>query len=160
MRKATVPTISMLVVLSMLGIGATVYAHCQIPCGIYDDPARVTALAEHITTIEKSMKQINAAGTNANQSVRWVLNKEKHADELASIVTYYFMAQRIRPAGDVGSAAYNKYIKELTLLHQLLQTSMKAKQTTDLAHVTKLKSLLHDFSASYLGVHSHAGHTH
>jgi nickel superoxide dismutase len=160
MRKAMVPRISMLVFLSMLGIGATVYAHCQIPCGIYDDPARVTAMAEHITTIEKSINQINASGTNTNQSVRWVMNKEKHADELANIVTYYFMAQRIKPGGQVGSAAYNKYIKELTLLHQLLQTSMKAKQTSDLAQVTKLKSLLHDFSDSYLGVHSHAEHTH
>ncbi len=35
-----------------------VYSHCQIPCGIYGDPARFDMLAEHITTIEKSMKQI------------------------------------------------------------------------------------------------------
>ena len=158
MRKATVSRISTLIVLSMLGIGATVYAHCQIPCGIYDDPARLTAMAEHIKTIEKSMNQINASGTNTNQSVRWVMNKEKHADELASIITYYFMAQRIKPSAQVGTEAYAKYIKQLTQLHQLLQTSMKAKQTADLTHVAKLKSLLHGFSDSYLGVH--AGHTH
>ncbi len=158
MRKVMYPKISMLIILSLLGIGATVYAHCQIPCGIYDDPARITAMAEHITTIEKSMNQINASGTNANQSVRWVLNKEKHADELANIVTYYFMAQRIKSNTKVNSEAHTKYIKELTLLHQLLQTSMKAKQTTDLAQIAKLKSLLHDFSDSYLGVH--AGHAH
>lgn len=158
MRKATVSRISVLIVLSMLGIGATVYAHCQIPCGIYDDPARLTAMAEHITTIEKSMKQINASGTNTNQSVRWVLNKEKHADELADIITYYFMAQRIKPSAQVGSEAHTKYIKQLTQLHQLLQTSMKAKQTTDLAHVAKLKSLLHDFHHAYLG--ETGDHTH
>jgi len=158
MRKAMHPRISMLIILSMLGIGATVYAHCQIPCGIYDDPARVTAMAEHITTIEKAMNQINGPGTSTNQSVRWVMNKEKHADELSDIITYYFMAQRIKPSDEIGSAAYTKYIKELTLLHQLLQTSMKAKQTTDLAQVTKLRSLLHDFSDSYLG--AAAGHTH
>ena len=29
--------------------------------------------------------------------VRWVVNKEVHADELSDIVTYYFMAQRIKP---------------------------------------------------------------
>ena len=158
MRKATVSRISTLIVLSMLGLGATVYAHCQIPCGIYDDPARFTAMAEHITTIEKSMKQINASGTNTNQSVRWVLNKEKHADELANIITYYFMAQRIKPSTQSNKEAYSKYIKELTLLHQLLQTSMKAKQTTDPAQITRLKSLLHTFSDSYLG--AHAGHSH
>ena len=33
-------------------------AHCQIPCGIYDDAARITMMEEHVTTIEKSMKQI------------------------------------------------------------------------------------------------------
>lgn len=158
MRKAMYPRLSMLIILSMLGIGATVYAHCQIPCGIYDDPARITAMAEHITTIEKSIKQINGPGTSTNQSVRWVMNKEKHADELANIITYYFMAQRIKPSAQADSAAYAKYIKELTLLHELLQTSMKAKQTADLAQVTKLKSLLHDFSDSYLGLH--AGHSH
>jgi nickel superoxide dismutase len=158
MRKAMYPKISMLIILSMLGIGATVYAHCQIPCGIYDDPARVTAMAEHIKTIEKSMNQINASGTSTNQSVRWVMNKEKHADELANIITYYFMAQRVKPSAQVGSDAYKKYVKELTRLHQLLQTSMKAKQSTDLAHVARLKALLHEFSDSYLG--AAAGHTH
>lgn len=34
------------------------WAHCQIPCGIYDDAARFKALAEHITTIEKSITEI------------------------------------------------------------------------------------------------------
>ena len=70
MRNTKSPMIAMLAILSLLGIGATVYAHCQIPCGIYNDPARFTDMADHITTIEKSMNQINAAGTSANQSVR------------------------------------------------------------------------------------------
>ena len=159
MKKRTrFAAISTLTIITLLSIGATVYAHCQIPCGIYDDPARFTAMAEHITTIEKSMNQINASGTKTNQSVRWVLNKEKHADELANIITYYFMAQRIKPSAQSNKAAYGKYIKEITLLHQLLQTSMKAKQTTDLAQITELRSLLHSFSDSYLG--AHAGHSH
>ena len=33
-------------------------AHCEIPCGIYGDKMRIHMLKEHITTIEKSMKQI------------------------------------------------------------------------------------------------------
>ena len=57
-------------------------AHCEIPCGIYDDQMRTKLIAEHATTIEKSMKEIQAA-PNQNQAVRWVMNKEKHADELA-----------------------------------------------------------------------------
>jgi len=50
------------VVLAILGLvtafASIVYSHCQIPCGIYDDSVRFDMLAEHITTIEKSMKQI------------------------------------------------------------------------------------------------------
>ena len=155
MRKGTCPQIALLVVLCSLGIVATAYAHCQIPCGIYDDPARITAMTEHIKTIEKSMQQIKTLSGHSpqdnNQIVRWVMNKEKHADELAEIITYYFMAQRIKPAADVESEAYTKYVHELTLLHQMLQASMKSKQSVELAHVQELRSLLQKFGESYLG---------
>ena len=33
-------------------------AHCEIPCGIYDDEAGIKQLLEHVTTIEMSMNQI------------------------------------------------------------------------------------------------------
>jgi len=122
---------------------ATVRAHCQIPCGIYDDQMRINLMEEHVATIEKSMKQIEAAA-NQNQTVRWVLNKDKHADELSEIVTYYFMAQRIKPGSE-------GYAVKLGQLHEILVYSMKAKQTTDLAHVEKLKTLIHDFAHSYMG---------
>jgi nickel superoxide dismutase len=38
----------------------TAFAHCEIPCGIYDDHARIHMILEHVTTIEKSMNQITA----------------------------------------------------------------------------------------------------
>ena len=150
---------------SLIGIGAlalsltllagSVRSHCQVPCGIYDDPARFALLAEHITTIEKSMKEIVKLSAEAkpdhNQIVRWVNNKDAHADELAHIVTYYFMAQRVKPAGAEDAPAHAAYVKKLTLLHGLLVSAMKAKQTTDLAHVTWLRALLAEFRAAYLG---------
>lgn len=142
-------TVKSVIVLFALGIAAaTVQAHCQIPCGIYDDQMRIHLMEEHVTTIEKSMKQIEAAESQ-NQTVRWVLNKEKHADELSEIVTYYFMAQRIKPGCE-------EYAVKLAQLHEILVTSMKAKQTTDLAHVEKLKELIHSFEHSYMGeAHKH-----
>lgn len=124
--------------------GGSALAHCQVPCGIYDDAVRVTLLKEHVATIEKSMKQIQAA-TDTNQSVRWVLNKDKHADELAEIVTYYFMAQRIKAGSD-------NYAKNLELLHGMLVQSMKAKQTTNLEHTANLSELIHQFEHSYMGL--------
>jgi nickel superoxide dismutase len=147
-------------VLVALAIFASiVYSHCQIPCGIYDDPARFVTLAEHIATIEKSMNQINELSQeskpNFNQIVRWVQNKDSHADELSEIVTYYFMAQRIKPADKADAEAYQQYVKQLTLLHQMLVYSMKAKQTTDLANVEKVRALLAEFRAAYLGEGEH-----
>jgi nickel superoxide dismutase len=140
---------------SAVVFGSLAYSHCQIPCGIYDDEARIKMIAEHITTIEKSMKLIeelsNQDEINANQIIRWVNNKEAHADELTHIITHYFMAQRIKIASEGNVQEYRKYIKRLTLLHEMLVTTMKAKQTTDTANVAKLRTLLKQFHKAYTG---------
>lgn len=150
-------TMSMLVAAGVGMMSLTqALGHCQIPCGIYDDPARFTALVEHLTTIEKSMNQINelSAGepaSHVNQLVRWVTNKEDHADEFTEIVTYYFMAQRVKPAAPSDAAAYEKYVTQVTLLHRMVVTAMKCKQTTDLENVKALRELVAAFKKSYLG---------
>lgn len=137
--------------LLVLGSAAVVGAHCEIPCGIYDDQLRANLIAEHITTIEKSMKSIleleKASPVNYNQIVRWVVNKEKHADEIQHIVTQYFMTQRIKPKSE-------HYDEQLSLLHQMLLSAMKCKQTTDLKETENLRSLLKMFEKSYFG-HTH-----
>jgi len=156
MRKSVRKQVLAVVILATVVIVASIaYSHCQIPCGIYDDEARFGAITEHITTIEKSMKEIERLSAevkpNMNQIVRWVNNKENHADELSEIVTYYFMAQRVKLPTEGDTKAQNEYIKELTLLHRMLVYSMKAKQTTDLANVEQLKSLLNEFHKAYFG---------
>jgi len=151
--KKRIVTVSIIAVVAILA--SIAYSHCQIPCGIFDDEARFGDIAEHITTIEKSMKEIERlsaeAKPNMNQIVRWVNNKELHADELSEIVTYYFMAQRVKLPADGDTKAQNEYVKKLTLLHQMLVYSMKAKQTTDLANVEQLKSALNEFHKVYFG---------
>ena len=128
----------------LLAAGAA--AHCEIPCGIYDDEARIAMLLEHVTTIEKSMNQITTIGKDkehkANQLVRWVINKEKHASELQEIVTQYFMTQRIK----FDTKAYDK---KLALLHQMLVYAMKCKQSTDLDHTAKLTGVIQEFKQLY-----------
>jgi nickel superoxide dismutase len=144
-----------------------VRSHCQIPCGIYDDPVRFQLLEEHIRTIEKSMNEIvalsQAPGENANQLIRWVNNKEHHADAFAEVVTAYFLQQRIKP-GAAGDAAY---VNKLILCHRMLVTVMKAKQTTDQAHVGQLRKDLAAFRTAYMGEqkapamhHEHHEHEH
>lgn len=143
------------VLISMAVFTSMVYSHCQMPCGIYNDGARFDAIAENITTIEKSMKQITklsqADKPNMNQIVRWANNKEKHADDISHIVTSYFMTQRVKPVDKTDTEAYKKYVSKLVLLHEMLVYSMKAKQTTDISNVEKLRSLLVEFRAVYSG---------
>jgi len=144
--------------MSLFAISPMVFSHCEIPCGIYDDQMRLNMLAEHITTIEKSMKEIQALSAegnkNYNQLVRWIVNKEKHSDDFSDIVTQYFMTQRLKPAEESDQKAYKEYIHKLTLLHKMMVYSMRCKQTTDLANVEKLRAYLGQFRTAYLGTGS------
>lgn len=138
-----------LIAISIIFLGAfKVAAHCEIPCGIYDDSARVQMISEHIMTIEKSMKEImelqDTKPLNSNQITRWIMNKEKHATEIQNIVSQYFMTQRINPDSE-------NYEKKLAALHKMLISAMKCKQTTDLANVTVLRNLLDRFCDLYFG---------
>ena len=148
-----------IVCISVVVFASIAYSHCQIPCGIYSDRTRFDIIAENITTIKKSMELITELSRdgkpNMNQIVRWVQNKEKHADDTSHIITYYFMVQRLKPADKTDTKAYNEYIKKLALLHEMLVYSMKAKQTTDLSHVEKLRALLAEFEDAYLGKTGH-----
>ena len=121
-------------------------AHCEIPCGIYDDEARVKLLLEHAKTIEKSMVQMismeKSGNANSNQYVRWVSNKEEHANEVQHIVSQYFMTQRIKPDT-------NDYDLKLSILHKMLLAAMKCKQTTDTENVKELTSLVKEFEKLY-----------
>ena len=125
-----------------------VAAHCEIPCGIYDDKLRANLIYEHSVTIEKSMKKIAELSkqnpVTYNQLVRWISNKEEHATMIQHIISQYFMTQRIRPDAE-------KYVDKLSVLHKMLQAAMKCKQTTDLAHVKTLRSLLQEFDNLYFG---------
>jgi len=134
-----------------------VYSHCQIPCGIYHDNMRFDMMAEHIVTIEKSMKMINQISgkqeRDMNQLVRWVSNKDTHADELSRMITYYFMAQRVKPAEKTDPDKYESYVLKLTLLHRMLRAAMKTKQTTDVTVTKQLTDMLANFKDAYYEEH-------
>ena len=161
--KRIVIAATFLVLAAALGTAVPAAAHCQIPCGIYDDELRVQLMEEDITTIEKSMTQIIALGkaspVDYNQLVRWVMNKEEHAQKLQDIVTAYFMAQRIKPAVDHDDQkAMNEYIHKLAILHAIQIHAMKAKQSTDLDEIATLQKLVTEFRTAYFG--EEGEHTH
>jgi len=143
----------LLVLLAISGGMQLLEAHCQVPCGIYDDPARFKLLFEHIATLEKAMNEIIALSKqsplNYNQVVRWVMNKEKHAEEFSEILSYYFLAQRLVPKAAEEQEARAAYLEQLELAHRLIVHAMKAKQGLDLAQIGTLKELLGRFEKAY-----------
>lgn len=113
----------------LLMLPSQAYSHCQIPCGIFDDSAEVKRLLLDATTIRKSATEINAlAGkTDAesqNQLVRWVNNKENHADNVINTISNYFLAQRVKPDME-------DYAVRLEKHHAVMIAAMKSKQTAD-----------------------------
>lgn len=117
-----------------------VRAHCQIPCGIYNDHARVEAMMEDAATIEKAIHLIGelSGKTDArsvNQTVRWVMNKEKHAQNIISTISDYFLTQRIKPD-------QKDYGIRLAGHHAVVLAAMKAKQAADPAAARSLKSAI------------------
>ena len=161
--------------LAVLGFSGILYslsaphadAHCQIPCGIYDDDTVFQTLFVDVKTIHKSMKEIEKLsqrpGKNANQICRWVMNKESHADKLCDMLVEYFLQQRIKPKEMKDHP--KEYYYKLRLCHEMLVTAMKCKQTTEVKHAMHLKELLTKFMKEYKDEkeHSHADgtkHTH
>ena len=130
-----------------------VYSHCEVPCGIYNDEMRFTMIAEHIQTIEKAMRQIvqlsKDSPKNMNQTVRWIMNKEKHAEDIQQIISQYFLTQRVKTPESEDKPATARYVKNLTICHQILVYAMKTKQTTDLKSVEMLKSAVEQFKKNY-----------
>ncbi len=129
------------------GIYQVVHAHCQIPCGIYDDYARVQSMLEDADTVIKSTQSIeNLSGSSDAQSLnqisRWVMNKETHSQNIISTISDYFMTQRIKPS-------QADYTERLVKHHTVILTAMKAKQNADTEHAILLKERIEALSAYY-----------
>ncbi len=159
MKKWAVSIIGMVLVTLMAA--PLVYAHCQLPCGIYDDGAKIAEIRQDIVTIEKAMNQIqsisknmkNADAEDYNQLVRWTTNKEAHATRIQNAVADYFLAQRIKPND-------KQDFEKLKVLHNIMVNAMKAKQTVDLQYIEKLRSSVDEFETLYFGKKQKAGDSH
>ena len=123
-----------------------VEAHCQIPCGIYGDAARFAAMMEDVETLKKSVAMIDAEtradNPDYNQLVRWVINKETHANRIKEVALDYFLAQRIKDGQE-------NYGGKLAALHRIIVLSMKAKQTTEAKVVDDLEAAISAFEELY-----------
>eukprot|EP00960_Hanusia_phi_P013200 385084-Hanusia_phi.AAC.2 len=84
------------------------FAHCQVPCGIFDDAA---GLVQDLAALKDP------------QSMHW---------------NQYVLAQRIKAPADTSSPKYESYIKLVVAVHQALQMAVTCKQKVDPQTATSL----------------------
>ena len=129
MRVLRISCFYLAVFVVMMALPRLAAAHCQIPCGIYDDNARVEAMLEHVETVKKSIKLINELADKTDvqsrqQFVRWVTNKEEHAQKIITTIADYFLTQRVK-------TDQKDYVERLKKHHAVILDAMKAKQSAD-----------------------------
>lgn len=133
-------------------------AHCQMPCGIYDDPARIAELKEDAQTIRKAVTSMQTMVEDDdtdpllgfNQGARWVVTKDQHAQNIQDVVSYYFLTQRVKAVrADLSMPGHEHYVQQLMGFHRILVAAMKCKQTVDIANVDELDKAIEAVSAWY-----------
>ena len=134
-------------VVSLAAYSPVAYSHCQIPCGIYDDHARVKTMLEDAATTRKSVKQIaelsgKSDAQSNNQIVRWVMNKENHAQNVISSISDYFLTQRVK-------AKQKDYVERLKKHHAVIVAAMKVKQNADMEYVDALEASIKELLPYY-----------
>jgi len=148
-------------------VSNSVLAHCEIPCGIHDDQLRFQMIEESIQTIDLSSKVIRKLSQNKklnlSQIIRWTLTKEEQAGKIRSIMTDYFLVQRMKVIPEFSTAAYlprpaekkkkhmryMNYLKELKLVHRIVIQTMRVKQSHSKSRVVSLRQTVDDFHKLY-----------
>lgn len=142
-----------LTAVSVFVIAPRASAHCQVPCGIYDDAARITRMKEDTATIKKAIDNIQTLSgkhdANAfNQAARWVSTKEDHASHIITTVAEYFLTQKVKTK-DKGAEGYDDYLATLADHHAVMAAAMKTKQSADPATVTALAAAIDRLAKRY-----------
>jgi nickel superoxide dismutase len=131
----------------------SVYAHCQLPCGIYNDNARVKMMLEDSNLITKAVKEIQEFSKkndalSKNQLTRWVINKEKHANHIIEVISDYFLTQRIKPT-------QKDYKERLAKHHTAILAAVTVKQGVDADVAMKLQHAISALLDYYPEPHHH-----
>jgi len=143
-------------IIPFLLLQGSLLAHCQVPCGIYNDAARIVQIQEDFSTIQKAMTQIKELSlkqdaTSMNQLTRWIITKEDHASKIQKVISEYFLTQRIKVKTE--GSEFDTYVKQTTTLHQILVSAMKCKQTIDEQNVILGINLIDQFVERYFNSH-------
>ena len=109
-------------------------------------------MLEDVATIRKAVAQIaELAGKtdpqSQNQLVRWVVNKEQHAQRIIATIGDYFLTQRVK-------AKQEDYTERLQKHHAVIVAAMRAKQNANAEVVGELESAV-EALAPYYPPHDH-----
>ena len=129
--------------------------HCQVPCGIFDDPIMVAELKQAAATIRKaivSMNELHSTATTTdllamNQMIRWITVKEEHASKIITTVAEYCLCQRVKKEI---FAEPKDYTDALLAHHAVMQCAMKCKQNVTTESSDALDHALSDMAKMYL----------
>jgi nickel superoxide dismutase len=118
----------------------SVYAHCDVPCGLYETDTMMHAAATTLRMIEK----IEALGEldsqeKQNNFFRMVMTKEKHAQkckrELYTLWSDFFKPEHLEKFPDLHTIFWNA-----------TKQCGKVKQTVSKEECQKLIDMVHDIS--------------
>lgn len=133
--------------LDRLSAPATVSAHCDVPCGIYDPKAAQVA-AETVVTMITKMQALTPPGPDADQATqqtyantlsRMITTKEEHAERVKHEVTILW-----------GDYFKPPHVQQYPNLHEHVWNTLKqasaAKQTVDLEAAQKLQAMVNQIA--------------
>ena len=128
----------------LLKPNTTAYAHCDIPCGIYDPtPAKIAA--DTVAKMVEKLNQLPAGATDLatrNSTVRMVAVKEQHAEivkkELQVLWSDYFKPEHLE-----------KYPKLHDMFWKALKLASKNKQNVDAQAAADLQAAVKEISDTF-----------
>jgi nickel superoxide dismutase len=124
-----------------LAPSTTVYAHCDVPCGIYD-PAQAQLAARTVARMVELIGQLDPASTaiaDRQKLVRCVTVKEEHAEavkrEVQVIWSDYFKPEHLEKFPDLHTKVW-----------QILKLAGKNKQNVDAEAAAQLEAAVKEFA--------------
>ncbi len=136
-----------------------VFAHCDVPCGIYD-PHQATVAAKTVYTMDKKLTDLPMPGPSSsaqeqleyrNTVVRMVQTKESHAQickqEILLLWTDYFKPEHLPMFPDLHETfwktaklcSYNKQHVDLAKAQELMDAVAKISEMFQKAEAAKKK---------------------
>ena len=121
-----------------------VYAHCDVPCGMYETDTMVHAAETCAKMIEKieALGDSMATPENHNNFIRMVMTKEKHAqlckDQIYILWSDYFKPEHIEKFPDLH-----------TTMWQAAKQCSKVKQTVSSDETHTLLHMVQDIAAIF-----------